>query len=121
MVMRLKAGIPLAGDVQAMVKDAEVGRHLEFHNRFGERHREALKGYYWSRNPLRLWSRRWEYPFAAERVLRFAESAGEGAIRMLDAGSGVTYFPYFLCERISQLQVTCVDTNSSYAKVFEGI
>jgi SAM-dependent methyltransferase len=119
--MQMRAGIPLAGDVAEMVKCGEFATHLKFHDEFRARHQQALSKYYWSRNPLKLWSRRWEYPFAAERVLAFAREMGNRQIKMLDAGSGVTYFPYFLCERIPSLSVLCSDYNASYKPVFDGI
>jgi len=120
-MMRMRAGIPLAGDVSQMIKGEEFAGHLKFHDEFRAKHQQALKKYYWSRNPLKLWSRRWEYPFAAERVLAFAREMGNRPIKMLDAGSGVTYFPYLLCERIPNLSVICSDYNASYEPVFEGI
>ncbi len=119
--MHMRAGIPLAGDVSQMIKGDQFGQHLKFHDEFRAKHQQALKKYYWSRNPLKLWSRRWEYPFAAERVQNFAREAGNKRIKMLDAGSGVTYFPYLLCERIPNLSVICSDYNTTYKPVFDGI
>jgi ubiquinone/menaquinone biosynthesis C-methylase UbiE len=119
--MHMRAGIPLAIDVQEMVAEEEFQQHLEFHDRFREQHKEPLKGYHWSRNPLQLWSRRWEYPFAAQRILKFAQDVNQDSLKMLDAGSGVTYFPYFLCEKLPNLQVICSDSNASYKPVFDGI
>jgi len=119
--MQLRAGIPLAGEVGQMIKGEQFASHLKFHDEFRARHQQALKKYYWSRNPLKLWSRRWEYPFAAERVENFVREQRGRPIKMLDAGSGVTYFPYLLCERITNLSVICSDYNATYKPVFEGI
>jgi len=119
--MQLRAGIPLAQEVGQMIAEENFAEHLKFHDEFRSKHQQALKKYYWSRNPLKLWSRRWEYPFAAERVLKFAQEAGNRPIKMLDAGSGVTYFPYLLCERLPNLSVICSDYNATYKPVFEGI
>jgi SAM-dependent methyltransferase len=117
----MRAGIPLAGEVDQMIKGEQFAEHLKFHDDFRSKHQQALKKYYWSRNPLKLWSRRWEYPFAAERVLKFAQESQGRSIKMLDAGSGVTYFPYLLCERIPNLSVICSDYNATYKPVFDGI
>jgi SAM-dependent methyltransferase len=118
---QLRAGIPLAGEVGEMIKGDQFVAHLKFHDEFRAKHQQALKKYYWSRNPLKLWSRRWEYPFAAQRVEKFAREQAGRPIKMLDAGSGVTYFPYLLCERLSNLLVICSDYNASYKPVFDGI
>jgi SAM-dependent methyltransferase len=120
-MLHMRAGIPLAGEVGQMIRGEEFAAHLRFHDGFRAKHQQALSKYYWSRNPLKLWSRRWEYPFATERVLAFAQETRDRPLKMLDAGSGVTYFPYLLCERIPNLSVICSDYNASYKPVFEGI
>ena len=45
-------------------------------------------GKLWAKDTFRLWSRRWEYPFVAQRLIEFAEKQGDGPVRILDAGSG---------------------------------
>jgi len=119
--MQLGAGIPTADQVNAMIRGDEFSSQLKYHDEFRAKHQQALSKYYWSRNPLKLWSRRWEYPFAAERVMTFARENGNRPLKMLDAGSGVTYFPYLLCERLPNLSVICSDYNATYKPVFDGI
>ena len=111
----------MAEQVAAMIRGDEFAAQLRFHDEFRARHQQALSKYYWSRNPLKLWSRRWEYPFASERVQAFARENADRPLKMLDAGSGVTYFPYLLCERVANLSVICSDYNATYKPVFEGI
>jgi SAM-dependent methyltransferase len=71
-------------------------------------------GYDWPLLPLYEWSRRLEYPFVID-VLR--KDAG---VRVLDAGSGVTFFPLFLSEKFS-MQIECLDTEPSYAQRMKQI
>ena len=42
--------------------------------------RAAIERYgrQWGTDPFQLWSRRWEYPFAAERILAFADRFAPG-------------------------------------------
>lgn len=62
----------------------------------------------WSRDPLHRWSRRWEYLFVTERI--GAEVARRsGPVRLLDAGSGLTFFPHWLAQRNPSLEVECPD------------
>jgi ubiquinone/menaquinone biosynthesis C-methylase UbiE len=119
--MHMRAGIPLAIDSQEIVAEQEFQQHLEFHEQFRQQHREAMKDYQLPQNPLQVWSRRWEYPFAAQRVFKFAQDAGDRPLKMLDAGAGVTYFPYFLSAQLPQLKVTCVDSDAAYQPIFERI
>jgi SAM-dependent methyltransferase len=48
---------------------------------------------------------------------------GQGAerLRVMDAGSGVTYFPYFVHENLPQARFDCVDYDDSYAPLFAAI
>lgn len=57
------------------------------------------------------WSRRWEYPYC---WLNLEAPAGA---RVLDAGSGITFFPFFL-ERAG-LKVACADIDPALAGAFD--
>src|SRR5262245_47233533 len=111
--MYLRTGIPLLNELDAHLSSDEYRRHVEFNRKFLETNDAAMEKYgkLWAKDTFRLWSRRWEYPFAAQRVIEFAEQQGDGPVRVLDAGSGVTYFPYYLCSEISRCEVTCLDIN----------
>jgi ubiquinone/menaquinone biosynthesis C-methylase UbiE len=78
-------------------------------------------GKLWAKDTFRLWSRRWEYPFAAQRIIEFAGQQADGPLRVLDAGSGVTYFPYYLCKEVPRAEITCLDSNPSYHEMFAAI
>ncbi|HEX8598497.1 MAG TPA: class I SAM-dependent methyltransferase [Chloroflexia bacterium] len=64
--------------------------------------------YIWPLTPLHEWSRRVEYPFVAR------ELNCKPGMRVLDAGSGVTFFPVYLLERC-KMRVECLDNEPSYA------
>jgi ubiquinone/menaquinone biosynthesis C-methylase UbiE len=68
-----------------------------------------------------MWSRRWEYPFEAQKVLDYIAIQSGRPLKMLDGGSGVTYVPYYLVEKYPDLSVICCDTNASYAPMFQAI
>jgi 2-polyprenyl-3-methyl-5-hydroxy-6-metoxy-1,4-benzoquinol methylase len=71
-------------------------------NKFGESFRS--KGYMWPIDALNNWSRIWEYPFVYNEIIR--KSAGR-KVKLLDVGSGVTFFPYSLTKMGHD--VTCTD------------
>jgi SAM-dependent methyltransferase len=123
--MQLRPGIPLLSDLEALRRDAYYAQITAFSRDFLARHGTAMKGYgrLWGQDPFGLWSRRWEYPFAAQRTIEFGkqqQSPGQ-PIRILDAGSGVTFFSYYLCEHLPSADVTCVDSNPSYPPMFDAI
>jgi SAM-dependent methyltransferase len=121
--MQLRTGIPPIAAVDQLQRDDLYRTHVEYNRAFLARHGQALAGYgrHWGRDPFQLWSRRWEYPFAAQHTIDFARQQPAGRMRVLDAGSGVTYFPYFLCDQLSDAEVVCVDSDSSYPQMFAAI
>jgi SAM-dependent methyltransferase len=64
--------------------------------------------YKWPRDPLHTWSRLWEYPYAYHHLERLrTEWREDRAPRIVDLGSGVTFFPFSLA-RLGY-RVTCAD------------
>lgn len=121
--MELAGGIPTMEQVRQLLGTELYREHVAANTRFLERHGPAMKSYRrkWEFDPYKLWSRRWEYPFVASALLKHLQSITGRPTRLLDAGSGVTYLPYFLCERLPELTVDAVDYDSSYAPMFEAI
>jgi len=121
--MHLRTGIPLLTELAAHLKSDEYRCHVEFNRQFLATNDAAMEKYgkLWAKDTFRLWSRRWEYPYAAQRVIEFADTQPDGPLRILDAGSGVTYFPYYLCAEIPRAKVTCLDSNPSYHEMFGAI
>jgi len=122
--MRLRTGVPLISELEALQGAQPYRDHLKFNSQFLARHGAALKKYgrHWGMDPFKLWSRRWEYPFTAGRIIDFCEHRpGEASIKILDAGSGVTYFPYFICSKILRAQFICCDYDASYHDIFRDV
>jgi SAM-dependent methyltransferase len=121
--MNLRPGIPLAAEVEQLTRAPLYADHTASNKAFLQRHGKALEGYgkLWGQDPFKMWSRRWEYPFEAQKVLDFVATQGDRPLKMLDGGSGVTYVPYLLVERCPNLSVICCDTNTSYAPMFAAI
>ena len=65
-------------------------------------------GYKWPADALHAWSRVWEYPYVYHHLKEWRGLLPEGAApRVLDMGSGVTFFP-FAVARLG-CHVTCAD------------
>jgi ubiquinone/menaquinone biosynthesis C-methylase UbiE len=121
--MHLRCGIPAIADLKSLQQQELYRRHVDFNRQFLQVHAQVLNFYgkRWGFDPYRMWSRRWEYPFVAQRLLEFLQKSPGGPLHLLDAGSGVTYLPYLLLEQLPALRVTCVDSNAGYAPLFEAI
>ncbi|MGF1632393.1 MAG: class I SAM-dependent methyltransferase [Phycisphaerae bacterium] len=123
-MMHLSSGIPTRDDLARLLGSAQYRRHTDYARDFLARHNDALAGYgkHWGADPFGLWSRRWEYPYAIESVLAYAERRGtSGPLKLLDAGSGVTFFPYLVCDRVPDASAVCVDSDATYPPMFAAI
>ena len=80
----------------ARIQSTNNFRQMEdFSGDFLTQHADALAYYnqLWCDDPLHAWSRRWEYPWVYQQI--YAHLNGRPA-RILDAGSGITFFGPFL-------------------------
>lgn len=68
---------------------------------------KVAEPYIWPLRPLYEWSRRVEYPFVVSMIPK------KSGIRMLDAGSGVTFFPLYLT-KVFGISIECLDKEQSY-------
>jgi SAM-dependent methyltransferase len=80
-----------------------------FSSQFLLKNKAVLRGYMrkWVPDPLHHWSRQWEYSLVYSRVQQLIKR--EEKLRILDAGSGVTFFPYFLREHFQKASIYCCD------------
>ena len=120
--MQLRSGVPLISDLDALLRDPYYSQITGYSRDFLTKHAEALKGYgrLWGQDPFMLWSRRWEYPFVAQKTIDYGKTH-PGSLKILDGGSGVTFFPYFVCDHLPEAHVTCIDSNPSYPPMFDAI
>jgi SAM-dependent methyltransferase len=120
--MQLRSGVPLISDLDQLKSDPYYSEITGYSRDFLAKHADALAGYgrLWGQDPFKLWSRRWEYPFAAQKTIEYGKSH-PGPLKIIDAGSGVTFFPYFVCDHLAEAQVICIDSNPSYPPMFEAI
>lgn len=64
----------------------------------------------WVQEPFTQWSRRWEYVYTAQRLLDWAGDR-QGPLKVIDAGSGFTFFPFYLLQANSGLDIHCFDAD----------
>ncbi len=106
-------GYPPAEIFDRLEEAAPLREMQGFADRFREANPAALARYarQWVPDPLHHWSRQWEYPYVYERLREELgeRSAAAGGARILDAGSGLTFFPHFLAERLPLARVDCCD------------
>ena len=114
----LPDGSPLEKDYRTLLS-SELFQTMEaFSDRFilTKRGRPASYKYRWGADPLHHWSRQWEYPFVYEKIKSFVSKTPDLAI--LDAGSGFTFFPFYLASKFEKSKIDCCDNNRALVKAF---
>ncbi len=116
-------GVPTLEDLERLQATDFYDELKAYSDDFLRDHARVLRGYgrHWGDDPMRLWSRRWEYPFVARGILAHADRTARDDLHCCDVGSGVTFLPYLLAERLPNARFDCCDTNASYGRIFDGI
>jgi 2-polyprenyl-3-methyl-5-hydroxy-6-metoxy-1,4-benzoquinol methylase len=86
-------------------------QYLDADQRDFHAHEAAFRSpdYKWPRHPLHTWSRVWEYPFVYAHM-NAARLKSQNAIKAVDFGSGVTFFPFSVARRL-ECDVSCIDVD----------
>lgn len=112
-------GIPKIDDYKKLLKTDLFLEMESFSNTFLKTHAKALKNYRVVADPFHQWSRQWEYPFTYSYIKEhLKEKLNTSEIRILDAGSGCTFFPYYLDYKHSNCRICCCDYDSFLAQIF---
>ncbi len=111
------------GEYTALLETDSAREMRAYARAFADTNASALATYgqRWVKNPMEHWSRLWEYPFVYESIAEAAGRSGPRPLRVLDAGSGATFFPYFLMDHLTNLEVTCWDSDASLAAIHEAL
>jgi ubiquinone/menaquinone biosynthesis C-methylase UbiE len=117
-----KQGVPRLQDYHALRQSREFQRLEDASASFIRGHGDQLRRYgaRWILDPFQQWSRQWEYPFVYQEIRSYLQRHNRPAA-VMDAGSGVTFFPAFLTDNYPEMSVYCCDSDSSYGQVFDRI
>jgi ubiquinone/menaquinone biosynthesis C-methylase UbiE len=118
----LPEGIPSINEYNNLLL-SDIFSDIEFFsNSFISKYDKIMKGYdrKWASGSIHLWSRQWEYPFAFFYIDKDIRTKKEKS-RILDAGSGLTFFPYYLTKKLQEVTVYCSDNDASLGPKFKKI
>ncbi len=109
----LSSGVPLREEYLRLEAQPLYGTLFEFSRQFARKCEDggAASDRYdakWVSDPFLQWSRRWEYVYVAERLSQWLSGAPR-PLRVVDAGSGFTFFPFYLLREYPDLKVDCYD------------
>ena len=121
MLENIYDGFPQNKDYMDLL-ESDVFKNMEiFSNTFINANGKILGNYMkkWVQDPLHQWSRQWEYPFIFSRIKDSIEHVEEPKI--LDAGSGITFFSYYLNELFPKAKIDCCDYDKTLDIKYNGI
>lgn len=106
-------GIPSIRDVEA-IQDLEfLSMMREYSDNYLLNNKISLEEYRWIKDAFNQWSRLYEYPYCYDTIKNNLQTGAH----ILDAGSGVTFFPFFLN---SKYKITCIDQDD-YEHIYNEI
>lgn len=118
---QLVDGVPKVQDYKSLIKSDKFKEMEDFSDKFLSANRISLGRYAnkWVRDPLHQWSRQWEYPYVLDKVQSFIENTKP--TKILDAGSGITFFPYLIKSLYPFTDIYCVDNDTNLEKIYRHI
>ena len=114
-------GIPTKGKYNELISMAFFKTMEEYSDAFLERYIFLRKQNRWVRDPFHQWSRQWEYPFVYSSIRSYLNGRGLLCPKILDAGSGITFFPYFLLEKLRGSELACYDYDEKLEQLFRNV
>jgi SAM-dependent methyltransferase len=121
MQIQVQDGIPTEQDYRNLLTTPEFKDLEMFSNDFLQINRKNLGRYAkkWVNDPLHQWSRQWEYPYVFTQIQPILKD--KTTIRILDAGSGVTFFPYYIKSQYVSTDVHCTDYDQNLESIYQHI
>lgn len=111
-------GIPTIEEYKFLIRSSFFKEMENFSNNFVYKYKNLLYQYGYL-DSLHHWSRQYEYCFVYYFLLSYIKQLKKlDSIKVLDAGSGFTFFPFYLIENMPYLEINCVDIDSNLKSIF---
>jgi SAM-dependent methyltransferase len=118
----LSDSIPRIDAYRTLISSEFFRKIEQYSQAFLDSNKSVLEEYAakWVPDPLHQWSRQWEYPFVLSRIESAIGTRNVG-VSILDAGSGITFFPYYIMSRFRFAKLYCCDIDSGLSAPYEAI
>jgi SAM-dependent methyltransferase len=119
--VQVNAGVPTVTEYLDVIRSPYFLELERASRGFVVDNRSELQEYgrLWSLDPLHRWSRQYEYPFVDVR-LRERSAQRAAPLKVLDAGSGCTFFPFHLVGDLG-CDLSCADSGDVVERTFRRI
>lgn len=121
-MLDLQTSIPTISEYEELLSSELFFTIEQYSNSFLKKNQRFLREYSakWVKDPFHQWSRQWEYAYVHTRILEHLSGSSKGK-SILDAGSGITFFPYFLKSTLSPVNIFCCDVDPDLKKTYENV
>jgi ubiquinone/menaquinone biosynthesis C-methylase UbiE len=120
----LETGVPSIDSYNDLLKSPLFNDMETYSNLFLNLNVDCLGNYRnkWVADPFHSWSRQWEYPYVYQMIQKYIDnSRNANEFKILDVGSGVTFFPYYIYLTFEKVTVDCCDFDTEYIPIFSRI
>lgn len=124
MTKTIDSGIPFISDYDDLLGSSLFKNMEKFSDTFLSTNSDILESYgrRWTHDPLHQWSRQWEYPYCYSKISRYLIDYGKrgshAGLKILDAGSGATFFPHYISSNAPGCTVVCIDQDRTLAGIY---
>lgn len=117
-----QSSIPTISQYEELLSSEFFHTIEEYSNNFLKLNQKFLREYAkkWVRDPFHQWSRQWEYVYVYSKILEHISGKNAG-MNILDAGSGITFFPYFLKSKHDPINILCCDVDPELKETYDAI
>lgn len=119
--MKLHSGIPNIRMYEDLIKSELFLEIEKYADAFLKKFNFLKDHYSWVKDPFHQWSRQWEYPFIYSRINEYLNNNKCNKACVLDAGAGITFFPYLLSELNAVDQIVCQDIDQQLSGLYRQV
>ncbi|MBN2788762.1 MAG: class I SAM-dependent methyltransferase [Candidatus Delongbacteria bacterium] len=114
-------GFPQIKDYLSLLESKMYKDMEKFSDSYVVSNKKILGNYMkkWVNDPLHQWSRQWEYPYVLSRIKESIGNSTDHAI--LDAGSGITFFSFYLNKVYADVRIYCCDQDKGLERKYNAI
>lgn len=126
--MELTNGVALLSELNTVQHQSILNKMRDFELNFLNK-KESFRdeNYKWPGTAVNNWSRIWEYPKTFSFINKYVNINKGQDFKIVDFGSGITFFPYFMSTQLSNVEIytvdndtVCVEGNLKAASVFKA-
>jgi len=118
----IQSSIPTISQYEELLSSELFRTMEEYSNNFLITNQLVLREYAakWVKDPFHQWSRQWEYVYVYSRIVEHISRRSAG-MNILDAGSGITFFPYFLKTKLDPVNILCCDVDPELNEIYDNV